>query len=331
MTKTPARQHPSYSPKSSFLNEVRRVMRLKHMSRRTETSYLYYILRFIRFHGKRHPHEMGVEEIRAYLSHLATDKNVAASTQNVALSALLFLYQQVLHMDLPEIDNIERARRPKRVPVVFTPAEVDAILAQLAGTHLLVIGLLYGTGMRLSECLRLRVKDLDFAYRQITVRDGKGEQDRVTVLPEKLASSLKVQLESVKALHEQDLSERFEEVELPYALKRKYPDAARSWGWQYVFPAARRSVDPRSDRVGRHHILEDGVQRAMKRAMKRAGITKHGSCHTLRHSFATHLLESGYDIRTVQELLGHKDVKTTMIYTHVLNRGSRGVKSPLDL
>jgi integron integrase len=332
MSDTQAQQGSSYSPKSSpFLNEVRKVMRLKHMSRRTEASYLHYIIDFIRFCGKRHPREMGAGEIRAYLSHLATDKNVAASTQNVALSALLFLYRQVLHLDLPEIDNIERARRPKRVPVVFTPAEVEAILAQLTGTHLLVIGLLYGTGMRLSECLRLRVKDLDFAYRQIVVRDGKGEQDRVTVLPEKLVSSLKLQLESAKALHERDLSEGFGEVELPYALKRKYPDAARSWSWQYVFPAARCSVDPRSDRVGRHHILEDGIQRAMKRAMKRASITKHGSCHTLRHSFATHLLESGYDIRTVQELLGHKDVQTTMIYTHVLNRGGKGVKSPLDI
>jgi integron integrase len=306
-------------------------MRLKHMSRRTEASYLHYIVDFIRFYSKQHPREMGVGEIRAYLSHLAMDKDVAASTQNVALSALLFLYRRVLRVELPNIENIERARRPKRVPVVFTPAEVEAILAQLAGTHHLVISLLYGTGMRLSECLRLRVKDLDFEYRQITIRDGKGGTDRVTVLAEKLIPRLKLQLRSDKTLHEQDLSEGFGEVEMPHALARKYPNAARSWGWQYVFPAARRSKDPRSGRVGRHHILEDGIQRAMKRAMQRANITKHGSCHTLRHSFATHLLENGYDIRTVQELLGHKDVQTTMIYTHVLNRGSKGVKSPLDI
>ena len=262
MSDTSAQQRPPYSPKSSpFLNEVRRVMRLKHMSRRTEASYLHYIVDFIRFYSKQHPREMGVGEIRAYLSHLAMDKDVAASTQNVALSALLFLYRRVLRVELPNIENIERARRPKRVPVVFTPAEVEAILAQLAGTHHLVISLLYGTGMRLSECLRLRVKDLDFEYRQITIRDGKGGTDRVTVLAEKLIPRLKLQLRSDKTLHEQDLSEGFGEVEMPHALARKYPNAARSWGWQYVFPAARRSKDPRSGRVGRHHILEDGIQR----------------------------------------------------------------------
>jgi integron integrase len=321
----------TYTTKTSpFLNQVRQVIRLKHMSRRTEASYLYSIIDFVRFHGKRHPREMGAQEIRAYLSHLAIDGNVAASTQNVALSALLFLYRQVLHLDLPDIGNVERARRRKRVPVVFTRVEVAAILAQLSGVHHLIISLLYGTGIRLSECLNLRVKDLDFASLQITVRDGKGEKDRVTMLPKKLVEPLTRQLDMAKLLHQQDLATGYGAVELPNALTRKYPNAAKSWGWQYIFPAAKRPVDSCSGRIGRHHILEDSIQRAMKKAMQKAGITKHGSCHTLRHSFATHLLENGYDIRTVQELLGHKDVKTTMIYTHVLNRGRLAVRSPLD-
>ncbi len=320
-----------YSPKTSpFLNEVRNVLRLKHMSRRTETSYMYYILDFIRFHGKRHPKEMGAEEIRAYLSHLATEGNVAASTQNVALSALLFLYRHVLKVNLPDIENIERARRSRRVPVVLTRNEVEAILSRASGVHNLILSLLYGTGMRLSECLSLRVKDLDFERLEITVRDGKGEKDRQTMLPRKLVAALHRQLQYAQHLHQEDLGEGFGEVELPYALARKYPNAAKGWGWQYVFPAAHRSKDPRTGRVGRHHLLEHTVQRAMKKALRAAGIHKHASVHTLRHSFATHLLESGYDIRTVQELLGHKDVKTTMIYTHVLNRAGRGVRSPLD-
>lgn len=310
-----------YSPKTSpFLNEVRNVLRLKHMSRRTETSYVYYILDFIRFHGKRHPNEMGVEEIRAYLSHLATKNNVAASTQNVALSALLFLYRQVLKVNLPDIENIERARRSRRVPVVFTRGEVEQVLSRASGIHHLILSLLYGTGMRLSECLSLRVKDLDFERLEVTVRDGKGEQDRRTMLPRKLVPAVHRQLEYARHLHQLDLEEGFGEVEMPYALARKYPNAAKEWGWQYVFPAAHRSKDSRTGRVGRHHLLEHAVQRAMKKAVRAAGIHKHASVHTLRHSFATHLLESGYDIRTVQELLGHKDVKTTMVYTHVLSR-----------
>lgn len=301
------------------------------MSRRTETSYVYYTLDYIRFHGKRHPKEMGVEEIRAYLSHLATENNVAASTQNVALSALLFLYRQVLKVNLPDIENIERARRSRRVPVVFTRTEVEQVLSRASGIHHLILSLLYGTGMRLSECLSLRVKDLDFERLEVTVRDGKGERDRRTMLPRKLVPALHRQLEYARRMHQLDLEEGFGEVEMPYALARKYPNAAKEWGWQYVFPAAHRSQDPRTGRVGRHHLLEHAVQRAMKKAVRAAGIHKHASVHTLRHSFATHLLESGYDIRTVQELLGHKDVKTTMIYTHVLNRGGRGVRSPLDL
>lgn len=313
-----------------LLDQVREVIRLKHMSIRTEESYLYYIKQFILFHNKRHPAEMGADEIRAYLSHLAIEGHVAASTQNVALSALLFLYRHVLHLEVPFIDHIEYAQRPQRVPVVFTRTEVQAILSRLTGIHLLIASLLYGTGMRLMECLQLRVKDLDFAYLQITIRDGKGEKDRVTMLPTTLVEPLQRQLETARLLHQRDLTAGFGAVYLPYALERKYPNASREWGWQYVFPAEKRSVDPRSGVTRRHHLLEDSIQRAVKQAKNAAGIAKHGSCHTFRHSFATHLLEDGYDIRTVQELLGHKDVKTTMIYTHVLNRGGRAVRSPLD-
>ena len=322
---------PSYSlSESPFLNRVRRTIRLKHMSRSTEKSYLYYIIDYIRFHNKQHPQDLGVEEIRCYLSYLATDKKVAASTQNIALSALLFLYRQVLQVDLPHIDNIERARRPKRLPVVLTREEIKAILSQIEGVEHLVISLLYGSGMRLMEGLRLRVKDVDFSQRSIIVRDGKGKQDRITMLPEKLIEPLKRQLTHAQSLHHLDLAEGLGAVELPYALARKYPHAPREWQWQYVFPSPTRSLHPETKRKGRHHLSEDRIQRAMKKARKKAGITKNATPHTLRHSFATHLLEDGYDIRTVQELLGHKDVKTTMIYTHVLNRGGRGVRSPLD-
>jgi integron integrase len=318
---------PSDSP---LLMQVRQVLRLKHMSRSTEKSYLYYILDYIYFHNKRHPQEMGVDEIRAYLSHLAMQKNVAGSTQNVALSALLFLYRQVFRSDLPDIDNIERARRPKRLPVVLTRREVQEVLAIVDGVEGLFLQLLYGTGMRLMEGLRLRVKDIDFEQKEIIIRDGKGEQDRMTMLPEKLLEPLRQQLVYAQALHQIDLSMGWGEVELPYALAIKYPNAARSWKWQYVFPSPTRSVDPRTGRKGRHHLSEDRIQRSMKRALRQTEINKNASPHTLRHSFATHLLESGYDIRTVQELLGHKDVQTTMVYTHVLNRGGKGVISPLD-
>lgn len=318
---------PSDSP---LLNQVRQILRLKHMSRSTEKSYLYYILDYIYFHNKRHPQDMGVDEIRVYLSHLATHKNVAASTQNIALSALLFLYRQVLKSDLLDIDNIERARRPKRLPVVLTRKEVQQVLAIADGVEGLFLQLLYGTGMRLIEGLRLRVKDVDFEKKEIIVRDGKGEQDRMTMLPEKLVDQLQQQLVYAKALHDIDLSMGLGEVELPYALAVKYPNAARDWRWQYIFPSPTRSIDPRTGRKGRHHLSEDRIQRSMKRALKQAEINKNATPHTLRHSFATHLLENGYDIRTVQELLGHKDVQTTMIYTHVLNRGGKGVISPLD-
>lgn len=300
------------------------------MSRSTEKSYLYYILNYIYFHNKRHPQEMGVDEIRAYLSHLATHKNVAASTQNVALSALLFSYRQVLKSDLPDIDNIERARRPKRLPVVLTRNEVQKVLSIADGVEGLFLQLLYGTGMRLMEGLRLRVKDVDFEQKEIIIRDGKSEQDRITMLPEKLLEPLQQQLFYAKALHNIDLSMGLGEVELPYALASKYSNAVRDWRWQYIFPSPTRSLDPRTGHKGRHHLSEDRIQRAMKRALRQAGINKNASPHTLRHSFATHLLENGYDIRTAQEFLGHKDVKTTMIYTHVLNRGGKGVISPLD-
>ncbi|MDV2994931.1 MAG: Tyrosine recombinase XerC [Chroococcidiopsis sp. SAG 2025] len=313
-----------------LLDQVRQSIRLKHFSLKTEKSYVYYIRDFILFHNKRHPKEMGADEIRAYLSHLAVERQVAASTQTVALSALLFLYRQVLQIELPYIDEIERAKRPEHLPVVFTRHEVKQILAHLDGVHHLIASLLYGSGMRLMECLRLRVKDIDFEYQQIAVRDGKGNKDRVTMLPVSTIEPIKAHLQKTKSLHQQDLALGYGSVELPYALERKYPNANSEWKWQFVFPSWKRSVDPRSQIVRRHHIYEQSVQRAVKGAVQKAGITKHGGCHTFRHSFATHLLEDGYDIRTVQELLGHKDVKTTMIYTHVLNRGGRGVRSPLD-
>jgi integron integrase len=316
--------------KPKLLDQCREVLRLKHYSIRTEQAYISWIKRYIFFHNKRHPAEMGEDEIRAFLADLAVNRNVAASTQTVALSALLFLYRDVLKKELPFIDNIERAKKPERIPEVFTQTEVKEILSRLQGTYLLIAGLLYGAGLRLMEAVRLRVKDIDFEMNQITVRDGKGEKDRVTMLPQATKTQLKDHLVRVQKLHQDDLRIGFGEVYLPYALERKYPNANKEWKWQYVFPAAKLSIDPRSNRKRRHHISEDSVQRTVKQTIQQAAIVKHGSCHTFRHSFATHLLEKGYDIRTVQELLGHKDVRTTMIYTHVLNRGGRGVKSPLD-
>ena len=314
----------------SLLDRVRHTIRLKHYSIRTEEAYLHFIKRFILFQRKRHPLEMGADEIRQYLSYLANVRQVAASTQNQALAALLFLYREVLQVELPFIDGIERAKRPVRVPVVLTREECQQILFQLSGTYKLMAELLYGAGLRLMEAVRLRVKDIDFGYQQITVRDGKGEKDRRTVLPVLLIEPLQHQLARAKLLHTEDLRRGFGRVYLPYALERKYQNAATEWAWQWVFPANNLSLDPRSGQTRRHHASEDMLQAQVKMAVKRAGIAKRVSCHTFRHSFATHLLEAGYDIRTVQELLGHANVKTTQIYTHVLNRGGHGVKSPLD-
>lgn len=313
-----------------LLDRVRERIRYKHYSLRTEESYVQWIRRFVLFHGKRHPSEMGAPEVESFLTSLAVEGNVAASTQNQARSALLFLYKEVLGSELPWLDNVEQAKKPRRLPVVLTEDEVRSVLALLDGVAWLAAALLYGAGLRLMECMRLRVQDIDFKRREILVRDGKGFKDRVTMLPAKAATRLQQHLIAVKAVHETDLAEGYGEVYLPYALERKYPNAGKSWGWQYVFPAAKRSVDPRSGKVRRHHLDGQAIQRAVKQAVVRAGIVKPATPHTLRHSFATHLLQNGQDIRTVQELLGHEDVQTTMIYTHVLNRGGRGVTSPLD-
>ena len=316
------------SPK--LLDRLRWILRAKHYSIRTEQAYVDWTRRFILFHNKRHPDEMGEKEISDFLSHLAVEKNVSASTQNQAFSALLFLYQQVLDRKLDFIDNVQRVTRPAKLPVVFTPAEARAVLRQLNGDHQLMAELLYGSGLRLMECLRLRIKDIDFGYNRITVRDGKGLRERVALLPQEVRRSLRVHLERVKEIHRKDLAQGAGKVYLPFALKRKYPNAERAWIWQYVFPALKLLVDPRSGEIRRHHIAEKNLQNSVKLAIRAAGIKKAASCHTFRHSFATHLLESGYDIRTVQELLGHKNVATTMIYTHVLNRPGIHIRSPLD-
>jgi integron integrase len=309
---------------------VRWLLRAKHYSIRTEQAYIDWSRRFILFHGKRHPNEMGEKEISEFLSHLAVEKNVSASTQNQAFSALLFLYQQVLDRKLPFIDQVERAKRPAKVPVVFTRSEAQKVIARLSGDHRIMAELLYGAGLRLMECLRLRVKDVDFGYNQITVRDGKGQRDRVTMLPSQVKRRLRLHLDKVRAVYRSDLASGKGRVYLPFALKRKYRNADRSWVWQYVFPADKFSVDPRSGELRRHHMNEKSLQNAVRDAIRKAGVAKAASCHTFRHSFATHLLESGCDIRNVQELLGHKDVSTTMIYTHVLNRPGLGIRSPLD-
>jgi integron integrase len=305
-------------------------MRARRYSRRTEQAYVDWVRRFILFHGKRHPRELGEEEIVEFLSDLAVKRKVSTSTQNQAFCALLFLYQQFLEKKLGRLDGTLRANRPARLPVVLSRDEVRAVLAHIRPRYRLMVELIYGSGLRLLECLRLRVKDIDFDYGRIVVRDGKGMKDRVTMLPGRLRRPLKEHLAHAKTVHERDLQVGFGSVYLPDALERKYPNAHRSWIWQYVFPAAKRSVDPVGGRVQRHHVLEKNLQNAVANAARAAGITKPASCHTFRHSFATHLLEDGYDIRTVQELLGHKDVSTTMIYTHVLNRPGMGVKSPLD-
>jgi len=313
-----------------LLEVVRDSLRTQNYSYRTEKTYINWIRKYILFHNKRHPKEMGEREINQFLTYLAVNQKVAASTQNQALSALLFLYKRILRKEIGWIGNIQRARKPKKIPVVFTREEVKKVMLHLHGKCWLMGALMYGSGLRLMECLRLRVKDLDFACRQITVRSGKGQKDRLTMMPESVISPLKTHLQRVKSLHEKDLAEGFGSVRLPGALRRKYPNADKEWRWQYVCPASTRYFDPEDKEHRRHHFHESAVQRAMKDAIEKACITKTGSCHTLRHSFATHLLESGHDIRTVQELLGHQDVRTTMIYTHVLNRGGMGVKSPMD-
>jgi integron integrase len=319
---------PASQPR--LLEQLRSAIRMKHYSRRTEEAYARWVVRFVRFHGIRHPRELGVTEIHAFLSHLAVSGKVAASTQNQALAALLFLYRRVLGVDLPPVDEVVRAKRPTRLPVVLTRREVGMLLSELSGTPRLVAGLLYGSGLRLMEALRLRVKDLDFEMHQLTVREGKGQKDRLTMVPRQMEPGLKEHLDRVREQHRRDVRSGRGEVCLPYAYDRKNLAAARSWSWQYLFPARSLSTDPRSGAVRRHHLAESTVQHAVRRAVCALAIDKPATCHTLRHSFATHLLEDGYDIRTVQELLGHADIRTTMIYTHVLNRGGLAVCSPLD-
>lgn len=312
-----------------LLDQMRDVLQTQHYSIRTENAYVDWARRFILFHHKRHPKDMGQAEVEAFLTHLAVERHVAASTQNQALSALLFLYKAVLHQEIVAVDAV-RARKPKHLPTVLTKAEALRVLQAMVGVPQLMAKLLYGTGMRALECARLRVKDVDFAQRMLLVREGKGEKDRVTMLPEHVVAPLQEHLARVQQVHAADLAAGYGAVYLPYALERKYPNANREWGWQYVFPAKSRAVDPRTGHVRRHHMDESSLQKAVRAAARLAGIDKPATCHTFRHSFATHLLEAGYDIRTVQELLGHRDVKTTMIYTHVLNRGAKAVRSPLD-
>lgn len=313
-----------------LLDRLREKIRVRHYSLSTETQYVHWVKRFILFHNKRHPNILGAVEVEAFLTHLAVDGNVAASTQNQALSALLFLYREVLGQDLPWMKDMVRAKRPTRLPVVLTQREVVSVLDRMEGTHGLMARLLYGTGMRLMEVVRLRVKDVDFERSEVMVRDGKGAKDRVTMLPQTLHEPLKAHLQRRRCQFDDDLALGKSGVFLPDALARKYPNAPTQWAWQYVFPSGSYSVDPRSGVERRHHMDEKLLQRAMKKAVQTAGITKLATPHTLRHSFATHLLQNGYDIRTVQELLGHADVATTMIYTHVLNKGGKGVTSPLD-
>jgi len=316
------------SPK--LLHQARDKIRALHYSIRTEESYLQWMRRFIYFHNKRHPKDMGVPEIEQYLTYLATKRNVSASTQNQALAAILFLYQKVLEIKLPRIEEVVRAKKPETLPVVLSVEEVRMLLNQMEGTTALIAKMLYGTGMRIMEMLRLRIQDIDFYRNEIVVRSGKGNKDRVTILPEHLRDELKMQIERVKELHHQDLQQGHGEVYLPFALERKYPAAGRELKWQYVFPSIKLSTDPRSNIVRRHHADPKTIQRAVRKAAHELGLMKRITPHTLRHSFATHLLDANYDIRTVQELLGHKDVSTTQIYTHVLNRGGNAVRSPFD-
>ena len=318
------------SGKPKLLNQLREALRSRHYSSRTEKTYVQWVKRFIYFHNVRHPSEMAEPEINALLAHLAVKEKVSASTQNQALSALLFLYRYVIGREVGDLGEVIRARKPKRLPVVMTHEEVKAVLTNLAGDKRLMALLMYGSGLRLMECLSLRVQDIDFSRNEILIRDGKVAKDRVTMLPESLKAQLQDHLKRVKAVHEHDLAEGWGRVILPDAIDRKYPNASKEWRWQWVFPQENRWKNTETGQEGRHHIHESIIQKAVVGAVRKAGLAKRATCHTFRHSFATQLLEGGYDIRTIQELLGHKDVKTTMIYTHVLNRGGKGVKSPVD-
>jgi integron integrase len=322
-------QSLQHGPK--LLELFREAMRVRHYSNRTEDTYCSWVRRFVHFHKLRHPKDMGELEINAFLTHLAVAEKVSASTQNQALSALLFLYRHVIGKEVGDLGHVIRARKPSHLPVVLTRDEVKALLAQLSGVKWLMASLMYGAGLRLMECLRLRLQDIDFTRHEILVRDGKGAKDRITMLPESLKKPLADHLKQVKSIHDKDLAEGWGKVLLPGALDRKYPNAPAEWRWQWVFPQEHRWKNTKTGEEGRHHMHETIIQRAVKEAVGRAGILKHAGCHTFRHSFATHLLEAGYDIRTIQELMGHKDVSTTMIYTHVLNKGGHGVKSPVDL
>lgn len=321
---------PDRPAEPRFLDQVANACRVKHLAYRTEQSYVSWVKRFVLFHNKRHPRDMGPVEVRAFLTHLAVNRRVSASTQNQALNAIVFMYREVVRRDPGDFGEFDRAKRPKRLPTVLTRDEVKRVLVHMEGTHGLMARLLYGTGMRLMECVQLRIKDVDFTQGTITVRSGKGDKDRTTILPESIREQLESQIERLRGLFAQDREASLRGVELPNALEVKSPNAGISWAWQWVFPARDVSRDPRSGIVRRHHILEDGLQRAMKRAVQLAKLSKPASCHTLRHSFATHLLESGTDIRTVQDLLGHSDVSTTQIYTHVMAKPRLGVRSPLD-
>jgi integron integrase len=318
---------PRHKPKLS--DRIRQAARFKHLSLRTETSYFNWIKRFYLFYDRQDPASLNAAQIRDFLSNLATVHRISPSTQNQALCALLFLYKDVLQIEIPRIDNIERPKIKKKIPVVFTVAEVKSILSNMQGTYRIMASLLYGSGLRLMECLRLRIKDIDFERNQILVRDTKGQNARITVLPGSLKPALMLHLKKVQLLHQEDLNAGFGSAYLPDALERKYPNAAKTWAWQYVFPASKRSLDPRSKTIRRHHIADSQLQKAVKLAVQKSRIAKPGGCHSLRHSFATHMLEKGYDIRLVQQLLGHKDVNTTMIYTHVI-RSVRDVRSPID-
>ncbi len=313
-----------------LLDQVKNVIRTKHYSIRTEQAYVDWIKRYVLFHQKRHPNDMGEEEIAQFITHLATERKVASSTQNQALNAIVFLYKRVLNRELGDFGHMERAKKPEKLPTVMARKEVNQVLSSMSGINQLMAKLLYGCGLRLMECVRLRVKDIDFEQNHVIVRDSKGVKNRSTVLPEQLKPLLLEHLEGVRIVHKQDLKNRLGEAYLPSALEKKYPNAAKEWGWQYAFPSEKISKDPRSGKMRRHHVSESALQRAVQKAARKADLAKPVSPHTFRHSFATHLLEGGYDIRTVQELLGHKDVSTTRIYTHVINKGGMGVQSPLD-